>query len=110
MFLNDTHELDLITMTWHRVAEDGIKPSARSFHAACLSPDQSQILIYGGIDSECNVLQDMWAFSPEQRKWTQLSQSGSGPGKRSAHVMFRRGSDVFKVLAPMDQPKKIFSK
>ena len=37
----------------------------------------------------------MWAFSPEQREWSQLSQSGSGPGERYAHVMFRRGSDVF---------------
>ena len=82
-------------MKWTKLAVEGTKPSARNFHAACLSPDQSQILIYGGFDIGRNWLQNLWAFSPEQRKWTQLSQSGSGPGKRIGHVMFRKGSNVF---------------
>ena len=43
--LGDTHELDLNTMMWRPVAVHGTKPPARQKHAACLSPDRSQVLI-----------------------------------------------------------------
>ena len=43
--LDDTHELDLSTMTWRPVAVHGTNPNARQCHAACLSPDQSQVLM-----------------------------------------------------------------
>ena len=48
------------------LAAEGMLPPARHSHTACVSSDQSQILIYGGIDSAYKVLQDLWAFSPEQ--------------------------------------------
>ena len=79
----------MVTMRWRKLAL-ATKPTARKAHAACPSPDQTQMLMYGG-----NWLADLWAFGLETEQWTELGQGGGGPGEREGHIMLTRGSDTF---------------
>ena len=71
------------------------KLTARDGHAACPSPDQTQMLMYGGDDRRSMQLADLWAFGLETEQWRELRQQGAGPDGRQQHIMLTRGSDTF---------------
>ena len=45
-------------------------PSPRVHHACCISGNA--LYIYGGIDARRRFLSDLWCFSFESRKWSQV--------------------------------------
>ena len=85
-------------MRWTKLAL-ATKPKGRWLHSACPSPDQRQVLMYGGEDSRYgNELEDLWSFSPDlDPQWKQLGQEGTGPGKRMGHIMGTIGGHLSRL-------------
>ena len=45
------------------------------------------IYLFGGSDIENITLNDLWAFSIKEEKWTLIEQSGDIPKGRAGHSM-----------------------
>ena len=59
-------------------------PSGRSFHAMAYDADRSEVVLFGGIADNSQVLGDTWAW--DGFNWTQKSPPQS-PGPRFGHAM-----------------------
>jgi len=67
--------------TWERIEAANEGPSARSNHAMIFDPEGTRILVFGGRERR-DFLNDVWAFSLENRIWTNITPSGNGPAPR----------------------------
>lgn len=70
-----------LTATWERVDAINEGPSPRANHAMIFDPEGIQLLVFGGRDRS-GFLNDVWAFSLEDRTWTELTPNGNGPQPR----------------------------
>jgi N-acetylneuraminic acid mutarotase len=60
---------------------------ATDAHAAIWDPIAHAMIVYGGATSAKNGLDQVWAFDPKSKKWSQLATKGDGPGARAYHVL-----------------------
>jgi len=84
--LSDTWMLDLATDTWSQPTPAGPPPDARRGHTAVADPDNSRMIVFGGLGS-AGFQNDTWTLSlaPGTLTWSQLSPAGSTPGTRAWH-------------------------
>lgn len=74
---------------WEQLAPAGTLPTARGGHTAIYDPVRDQMVIFGGDKGPGGIpnLSDTWALSlGDPLQWTQLSLTGSLPGRRAAHT------------------------
>lgn len=62
-----------ISFTAQPVVEPGGPDTARSAHSMVWDSQSDQLLIFGGIDNQGNLLNDLWSYSPGNRRWTNLT-------------------------------------
>jgi hypothetical protein len=64
----------------------GVKPEARYQAGLCYDSKRDRLLLFGGTGTQ--TYDDLWAWSPATREWTQISLSGARPTARYGHWMF----------------------
>jgi N-acetylneuraminic acid mutarotase len=80
--LDDTWAYDLAANTWVQLAPDGATPPARCGHIMVYDPDRTQLVLFGGIDSDFGCYNDTWSYDAAANTWTNLIPSGDGPPAR----------------------------
>lgn len=81
--MDELYAFDLKSLTWECIVPKGSRPAARYLHTAVVIKDA--MVVFGGSDS---ALGDVWSFSFESRRWTQLSKvrQGTPPQLNGCHV------------------------
>ena len=77
------------TPTWTQLSPAGAPPSPREHLSAVYDPTNNIMIIFGGVDSDNDVFNDVWTLSNANGTggtptWTQLSPSNSPPPGREA--------------------------
>ena len=85
---NDVWALDLTgDPTWVELAPDGPRPPGRWSAAYGFDPVRRRMVVFGGQtgpDASSTSLQDTWALSLDDPRWTELATTGRRPiGRRS---------------------------
>jgi len=68
-----------VSNQWELVTTSGPKPSPRRFAGWAYDSRRDLLLLWGGVDSGDNGLNDTWIFRPATRTWQQMSPAGSPP-------------------------------
>jgi N-acetylneuraminic acid mutarotase len=55
------------------ITASGAPSVARSAHSMVWDTQDNQLLVFGGIDDQGNLLNDLWSYSPASNKWTNLT-------------------------------------
>lgn len=63
-----------ISFSAQPVVASGGPSMARSAHSMVWDSQDDQLLVFGGIDNQGNLLNDLWSYSPGNHKWTNLTQ------------------------------------
>jgi hypothetical protein len=83
--------------TWYRPNGGGQPPSPRTGHAACVSPHDGCLYIFGGLAlglTGARVLNDLHRFDPSGGSWEALRPWGAQPPPRRLHAMCAIGSHL----------------
>ena len=73
--LHEIKILNLRDLTW-RTEMLQSKPSQglpQNRSSSCVTPFNSKVIIYGGIDEEGRTLNDLWSLCLETKEWTKIS-------------------------------------
>lgn len=73
------------TLTYTRLSADGAAPTPRVDGAIVYDAPSRRIFLFGGQDS--SPRNDLWAYSLDQREWTEMQVRGSRPAGRFGHTM-----------------------
>ena len=83
--------------TWYRPNGAGQPPSPRTGHAACVSPHDGCLYIFGGLalgPTGARLLNDLHRFDPSTGGWEALRPWGAQPPPRRLHAMCAVGSHL----------------
>lgn len=58
---------------WTRLQAAGKSPPGRLRSAAVWDSTRSQMLVFGGLNSDRGLLNDLWAYDPGANRWTELT-------------------------------------
>ena len=86
---SDTWLFDSASQQWNFVPTSSA-PTPRCHMPAAYSPDHDLVLVHGGWRNDYspgNLFSDTWAFHVGQRRWEQVSATGTGPGTVSDHAL-----------------------
>ena len=64
-----------LSFTAQPVQAPGAPGVARSNHSMIWDSQDDQLLVFGGIDPQGNLLNDLWSYSPASNRWTNLTPS-----------------------------------
>lgn len=64
-----------LSFTAQPVQAPGAPGVARSNHSMIWDAQDDQLLVFGGIDPQGNLLNDLWSYSPASNRWTNLTPS-----------------------------------
>ena len=85
-YKNDIWEWSGIDATLTNRTTGGIKPDVRYQAALVYDSKRDRLLMFGGYGT--TVYDDLWAWAPTTREWTQISFTGTRPTARYGHWMF----------------------
>ena len=96
-----------ILHNWQNLSPSN-QPSAR--HSASLSYDNSisSAVLFGGVNSDNNALQDTWVYEPLKNTWTQRFPSPL-PSPRFGHKMVNIGSGTFLLFGGQDAQGNVYN-
>lgn len=77
---DDLWILDLKKMKWKKIESNDVKPCARAAHGAVSI--NKFLYLFGGMDSDGNVLNDLWKYDIELNKWSIIEIFGYKPPPR----------------------------
>lgn len=86
-FMDDGYTFDVNTQTWAEIDVQGpSRPLARARAVGAWDSTRNRFLLFGGRfrnepSEPYTFLNDLWAFDPETRMWTELSAQTEGPGE-----------------------------
>ena len=93
-FLSDAYVYDVINGIWSSIDGVGAGPLPRARARAAWDDARKQVIVFGGRHRDGTVgpytfLNDVWAFDPATKAWTELSPMGAttGPSGRMNHTM-----------------------
>lgn len=72
----------MVTDAWRQLTPAGPVPPERESHTAVWEPGSGEILVFGGVASSGNFLNDLWAYRAALNGWTQLTPAGTPPAIR----------------------------
>lgn len=84
---DDTWAFDTSTGRWTDLAPAGALPPARDSHAMAYDPDTEQIILFGGVSSYGEWLDDTWAYDTATNSWFDLAPPGARPLSRMGHAL-----------------------
>jgi len=59
--------------TWVDLSPGGARPAGRAFHSAVWDPTRDQMLVFAGLGSGFDPLNDLWAYRPATNAWFELT-------------------------------------
>src|SRR5258708_34877568 len=74
------------TLQWSRATPSGTIPSPRVDAPVAYDAVGRQRFMFGGLDSSGDR-NDLWAFSVDNQRWTQINPSGQAPNPRHGHTV-----------------------
>lgn len=77
---------DAQNLTWTLLQPAGPQPSARYDGAVAYDVPGRQVLMFGGQDNS-GARNDLWAYSFDKQRWTQLQPNGGPPPARFGHSL-----------------------
>lgn len=78
------------TSEWRNVAYDGVSPSPRYKHAACLVPErrnEARMFLFGGCNEQGEALNDQYWLDLTNATWSVAESSGAAPSRRYGHTL-----------------------
>ena len=75
------------TGSWVRLNPAGTPPAARWGHSMVYDTAAGKAILFGGMDSGGQFLNDTWAYDPAANAWARLLPSGASPAGRWGHSM-----------------------
>jgi len=60
---------------WKKIIPSNTAPSPRIYSSITFKASSQELFLYGGRDSENNILDDFWKFDIEEGSWSQLNSS-----------------------------------
>ena len=78
--LGDLWMYSLVRSAWFELTTEG-GPPARFGHNAMWDWSSNRMIVFGG-QGDSGFLDDLWAFDPETRQWTDLAGNGGRPAPR----------------------------
>jgi hypothetical protein len=85
-YKNDIYEWSGVDATLTNRTTGGTKPDVRYQAAMVYDSKRDRLLMFGGYGTM--VYDDLWAWAPTTREWTQISFTGTRPTARYGHWMF----------------------
>jgi len=86
-WFNDTWTYDPAANTWTELSPTGDLPTARHRFGLAYDSGKDRVVLFGGTDVDRNFYNDTWIYDPNANTWTELIQSGAGPGARTGTAM-----------------------
>jgi hypothetical protein len=75
------------TESWELIRPAGQAPSPRYNHTMVWDPERQRLLVFAGVrPGPDGLLNDLWAFAPQNNRWERLSPAGPLPRRRGAHT------------------------
>lgn len=95
-----------LSFTAQPVQASGAPGVQRSNHSMVWDTQDNQLLIFGGSDEQGDLLNDLWAFSPAHKQWTNLTPAnadasactGSSPAPRKDAALVWDNADQEALL------------
>jgi hypothetical protein len=79
----ETWSYDPAANNWTNLKPQGEVPSGRSDAGMAYDPASGKIILFGGVDTDFNCLNDTWSYDPAGNAWTKLTTAVEGPSARS---------------------------
>ncbi len=73
-----------ITFSAQAPATSNAPAALRSGHSMVWDSQDDLFFVFGGIDGQGNLLNDLWSYSPVTGQWSQISGASTGSGTSSA--------------------------
>jgi len=71
-------------------------PPNRAYHTALTDSSNTFVYLFSGVDSNGNLLEDMWSYSIYTNSWsTVVANNGNSPAARKGHVMWLVGDFIY---------------
>jgi len=108
-YLNDSWALSLAgTPAWSELTPAGTPPAPRAFHTAIYDAARDRMLVFGGLDFQVGLFNDLWALSLEGTPaWSPVTPVEAAPAARAGHTAIydplRDAMLVFGGLEIVDQ-------
>ncbi len=81
MLLDELWQYNISSSSWKLITQSGnssAKPAARHSAAACGRPDQNFMVLFGGYNSDNELLSDTWILDLRNESWHRRQFSGRG--------------------------------
>jgi hypothetical protein len=82
--LNDGSFFDVSKNSWQKIPEMVLQPSARHNFSYVYLKDQAKLILFGGINSNGDILSDCWILNLKTLAWEIATPSGEGRMKHRA--------------------------
>jgi hypothetical protein len=86
---------DGLSGNWSQTPVASTGPEPRFFHSAVIIPGTPQMLIFGGVNSLCNILSDIWVFDTTTFIWRQFFTSTNIKSHSHVAVFHTQSSSMF---------------
>ena len=86
-FYDDLWRYSFESATWSQITVTGVRPSRRWKHSLIFDELNSRLLMFGGLNSSQQELDDLWAFDLISASWQALSTPGARPTGRQGHMI-----------------------
>lgn len=81
--LQDVWSLQMLGLVWSKVVPTGTPPPARGGHLMIHDPVRDRMLVFGGIQDDNGLLNDVWALNLAGPSWSKINpQGGQDPPAR----------------------------
>lgn len=94
---DETWSYDPSDNTWMELQPEGQVPKGRSDAGMAYDVKSGKIIMFGGVDSEFNCLDDTWSYDALANEWTELVTS-SAPAARSGLALAYDGQSEQVIL------------
>lgn len=105
--LNDMYELSINTMIWYQIIyQSELSPFPTYRHCSCIVGDY--LIIFGGIDFECQKHNELFSYAIPTKQWKLLVPQGTPPPPRTFHAM-TYSSNTLRILGGFGKDNKFLN-
>jgi hypothetical protein len=80
---SDVWSLQMVGLVWTKLSPSGQSPSAREGHLMIHDPVRDRMIVFGGVEEDHDILDDVWALNLATPSWTHINPAGTDPPERT---------------------------
>src|SRR6185436_12556427 len=69
-------------LVWTKLSPTGTPPAARGGHIMVHDPVRDRMLVFGGVEDDSDLFDDVWALNLAGPSWTKINPQGQDPPAR----------------------------